>query len=141
MPTKIFVNLPVKNLDRSIEFFTKMGYRFNPQFTNEKATCMIISEDIYVMLLTEEFFKTFTGKQVADAGKTTEVILSLSADNRAEVDALVEKAFAAGATRHNEPQDYGWMYQHGFQDPDGHLWEVFYLDQAAMPAQAAAAQN
>lgn len=135
------MNLPVKNLDRSIEFFTKMGYRFNQQFTDEKATCMVISDDIYVMLLTEPFFKTFTSKEIADPATSTEVILSLSADNRAAVDELVQKAFAAGATRHNDPQDFGWMYQHGFQDPDGHLWEVFYLDEEAMAAQAAPAQT
>ena len=141
MATKIFVNLPVKNLDRSIQFFTKLGYSFNPQFTDEKATCMIISEDIYVMLLTEPFFKTFISKQVADTNQTTEVILALSTDNRKEVDLLVEKAFAAGATRHNDPQDFGWMYQHGFQDLDGHLWEVFYMDPAGVPQQEAAHQN
>jgi predicted lactoylglutathione lyase len=93
------------------------------------------------MLLTEPFFKTFTSKQVADTGQATEVILALSTDNREEVDLLVEKAFAAGATRHNEPQDFGWMYQHGFQDLDGHLWEVFYMDPTAVPQQEAAHQN
>lgn len=130
MQTKIFVNLPVKDLNRSVEFFTKLGYTFNPQFTDEKATCMIISEENYVMLVTEPFFRTFTKKQVSDATSTTEVILSLTADSREEVDKMISKAVAAGAKTPNDPQDYGWMYQHGYEDPDGHLWEVFYMDMA-----------
>ena len=132
MPTKIFVNLPVKDLNKSIDFFTKLGYSFNLQFTDEKATCMIISEDIYVMLLVEDFFKTFTKKDVADATKTSEVILCLSADSREKVDELVTKAIEAGGTVPNEKQDHGWMYQHGFQDLDGHLWEVAYMDESAL---------
>ena len=133
MATKIFVNLPVKDLDKSIEFFTQLGYKFNPQFTDEKATCMIISEEIFVMLLVEEFFQTFTGKQIADAKKSTEAILALSADSRQEVDDMVEKAVRAGGTVIREPRDHGWMYDHGFQDLDGHLWEVFYMDVNAIP--------
>ena len=141
MATKIFVNLPVKDLNRSIQFFTKLGYQFNPQFTDEKATCMIISEDIYVMLVTETFFQTFTRKPVAEATKATEVILSLSTDNRQQVDEMIQKALAAGAATPNEKQDLGWMYQHGFEDLDGHLWEVFHIDPAAVPQPERAAQN
>lgn len=132
MATKIFVNLPVKDLNKSVEFFTQLGYRFNPQFTNENATSMIISDDIYVMLLVEPFFKTFTKKEIADASKTTEAIICLSADSREEVDALVSKAVAAGGTTPNEKQDQGFMYGHGFQDLDGHLWEVVYMDPGAI---------
>jgi predicted lactoylglutathione lyase len=130
MATKIFVNLPVKNLDRSVEFFTRLGFGFNPKFTDEKGTCMIIGDDIYVMLLMEEFFKTFTKKQVLDATKGTEVILALSADTREQVDEIVKKATDAGGSTPNHKQDHGFMYGWGFQDLDGHLWEVFYMDQA-----------
>jgi uncharacterized protein len=132
MATKIFVNLPVKDLTTTMNFFTQLGYKFNQQFTDEKAACMVISDDIYVMLLTEPFFKTFTKKEVVDATKSTEVLLCLSADSRADVDALVEKAVAAGGTTPNAPQDNGFMYGHGFQDPDGHLWEVMWMDPAAI---------
>jgi predicted lactoylglutathione lyase len=130
--TKIFVNLPVKDLKRSIDFFTKLGFKFNPQFTNETATCMIVGEDIFVMLLTEAKFKSFTPKAICDATKSTEVLVCLSRDNRAAVDDMVRKATAAGGTTYAEPKDYGFMYQHGFQDPDGHLWELVYMDPKAM---------
>ncbi len=133
MATQIFVNLPVKDLKRSVEFFTRLGYEFDPQFTDENATCMIVSEGIYVMLLVEKFFKTFTPKQIADASTTTEVLLCLSCENRAEVDAQVAKAVAAGGKTPNKPQDHGFMYQHGFEDLDGHLWELAYMDTSAMP--------
>ena len=131
MPTKIFVNLPVRDLDKSVDFFTSLGFGFNPQFTDEKATCMIVGEDIYVMLLVEQFFKTFTKKQIADASQSTEVILALSAGSRTEVDEMIRKAVEAGGVVPGEPQDQGWMYGQGFQDPDGHLWEVIYMDPAA----------
>ena len=132
MATKIFVNLPVKDLNRSVEFFTKLGFKFNPQFTDENATCMIVGGDIFVMLLVEGFFKTFTHKAISDATKSTEVIVSLTADSRQEVDRMIGKAVAAGATTPNEPKDYGTMYQHGFQDLDGHLWEIFYMEPSAV---------
>ncbi|RAJ98066.1 hypothetical protein LX87_02974 [Larkinella arboricola] len=132
MATQIFVNLPVKDLNKSIEFFTQLGYTFNPQFTDENATCMVISDTIYVMLLVEPFFKTFTKKEIADATQTTEAIICLSADSREEVDALVSKAVAAGGTTPNEKQDQGFMYGHGFQDLDGHLWEIMYMDPNAV---------
>jgi len=129
MSTQIFVNLPVKDLDKSVAFFTALGYTFNPQFTDKNATCMIVSEDhIYVMLLVESFFKTFTPKPIADANKTTEVLVCLSCDSREAVDAMVEKALSAGGSTPNPPQDHGFMYQHGYQDLDGHLWELVYMD-------------
>ena len=128
MATQIFVNLPVKDLKRSVAFFTKLGYTFDPQFTDDNATCMIVGDNIFVMLLVESFFKTFTPKAVCDATRSTEVLLALSADGRAAVDALVAKAVAAGGTTPTEPKDHGFMYQHGYQDLDGHLWEVFYMD-------------
>ena len=128
MATKMFLNLPVQDLTKSIAFFTKLGYTFNPQFTDENATCMIISEDIFVMLLVKPFFKSFIKKEISDAVKTSEVIIGLSADSKEQVDELVNKAMKAGATTHNEKQDQGFMYSWGFQDLDGHLWEVFYMD-------------
>lgn len=128
MSVKIFVNLPVKSLPKSIEFFTKLGYTFNQQFTDETATCMVLSEDIYVMLLTHEKFKSFTPKKIADATKTTEVLICLSCENREAVGDLVQKAVAAGGSTYNEPQDYGFMYSHGYQDLDGHIWELMYMD-------------
>lgn len=133
MATQIFVNLPVKDLKRSVEFFGRLGYTFNPQFTDENATCMIVSETIYVMLLVEKFFSTFTPKAIADAHKTTEVIVALSADSRAAVDELIAKAVAAGGTTPNAAKDYGFMYQHGYQDLDGHLWEVAWMNPNGTP--------
>lgn len=128
MATKIFVNLPVKDLDKSVTFFTKLGFTFNPQFTDENATCMIVGEDIFVMLLVEKFFKTFTKKAIADTSKNTEVIIALSADNKERVDELANKAIEAGGKTQNEPDDKGFMYTRSFQDLDGHLWELFYMD-------------
>jgi hypothetical protein len=128
MASKIFVNLPVKNLSKSIEFFTKLGYTFNQQFTDETATCMVVTDDIFVMLLTEQKFKTFTPKEICDAKKCTEVLVALSLDGRAQVDEMVRKAVEAGGSTYNEPQDHGFMYAHGFQDLDGHIWEVFYME-------------
>lgn len=128
MATKIFVNLPVKNLNKSKEFFTKLGYTFNPQFTNEKAACMVISQDIYAMLLTEPFFQTFTPKEVINAKKGTEVLIALSADSKEKVNELVDKALGAGGKKSREPQDYGFMYSKSFEDIDGHIWEVLWMD-------------
>lgn len=131
MSKKIFVNLPVKNLQKSISFFTRLGYTFNPQFTDDKATCMIISEHIYAMLVTKDFFKTFTKKEIADASRYTETIIALSVDSRAQVDDIIAKAIEAGGTAPMEALDHGFMYQHGYQDLDGHLWEILYLDPSA----------
>lgn len=132
MARKIFVNLPVKDLNKSIDFFTKLGFAFNPQFTDDTATCMIVSEDIFVMLLTQNKFKGFTPKEICDATKSTEVLVCLSCDSRGEVDDLVRKAVGAGGSTYNEPQDHGFMYAHGFQDPDGHIWELIYMDPGAI---------
>lgn len=131
MKTKIFVNLPVKDLNKTNSFFTSLGYRFNPQFSDDKATCMIISDDIFVMLLSEPFFKTFIPGDIADTQKTTESIICLSADTREAVDEMIAKAIAAGGVTYKDPQDHGFMYGHGFQDPDGHLWEIMWMDPAA----------
>lgn len=128
MNKQIYVNLPVKNLNWSVEFFTKLGYTFNPQFTNENATCMIVSENIFVMLLVEKFFMTFTAKPICDATKSTEVLVCLSSTSRAEVDDMVRKAVAAGGTSPRKPQDHGFMYGHGFEDLDGHIWELIYME-------------
>ena len=128
MARQIFVNLPVKDLNKSISFFTHLGFTFNPQFTDENATCMIVDENIFVMLLVEKFFKTFTPKEICDTATSAEVLVALSFESRAEVDEIVTKAIAAGGTTYNEPQDHGFMYQHGFQDLDGHIWEIFFME-------------
>lgn len=128
MTTNVFINLPVKDLEKSKAFFAHLGYTFNPQFTDENATCMIISDTIYTMLLTEPFFKNFTKKDIADAHKSSEVIVCLSCENREQVDAIVKKAVEAGAKTPTSPQDHGFMYAHGFEDLDGHLWEYTYMN-------------
>jgi uncharacterized protein len=132
MPTKIFVNLPVRDLERSMAFFKKLGFSFNPQFTDETAACMVISDDIYAMLLTHKKFGEFTTKTIAGATKTTEVLTCLSRDSRAEVDALVDAALAAGGTKPREPADHGFMYERSFEDPDGHIWEIMWMDPSAV---------
>lgn len=132
MSTKIFVNLPVKNLEKSKAFFTSLGYQFNPQFTDDKAGCLVISEAIFAMLLTEPFFKTFIPGEISDTSAGTESITCLSADSRQHVDEIISKAIAAGGTTYNEPQDHGFMYGHGFRDLDGHLWEYMWMDPAAI---------
>lgn len=132
MATKIFVNLPVKDLKKSMEFFTKLGYTFNLQFTDDTAACMVISDDIYTMLLTHAKFKEFTPNPICDATKATEALVCLSCDTREQVSELTEKALAAGATRHSEPKDYGFMVQDSFQDLDGHIWELIYMDPSAI---------
>lgn len=132
MASQIFVNLPVSDLKKSIAFFESLGFSFNPQFTDEKAGCMVVSDTIYVMLLMRDYFKTFTPKAVVDAKKSTEVLLALSQENRQAVDELVRKAVSAGGSTYKEPQDHGFMYQHGFEDPDGHIWEIFWMDPAAV---------
>ena len=136
MTTKIFVNLPVKDLRRSMAFFTGLGYTFNPRFTDETAACLVISDDIYAMLLTEAKFREFTPKPVCDASKSTEVLVCLSCESRDQVDDLVRRAVAAGGTIYADPKDYGFMYQHGFQDPDGHIWELIYMEAEALETAA-----
>jgi predicted lactoylglutathione lyase len=132
MSTKIFVNLPVGDLDRSMKFFRGLGFDFNAQFTDETAACMVVSEDIFVMLLTPAKFKEFTPKEICDSTKSTEVLVCLSRDSREQVDEMVAKAVAAGGTTYAEAKDYGFMYEHGFQDPDGHIWELVYMDLSAV---------
>ena len=130
MATQIFVNLPVRDLDRSVAFFTGLGFRFNPQFTDSNATCMIVSDDIYVMLLVEPYFKTFTDKPLCDARACSEAIVCLSLDSREAVDQMVAAAVKGGARLPREPQDHGFMYGHGFEDLDGHLWEFVHMSGA-----------
>lgn len=132
MTTKIFVNLPVKDLDKSMAFFKALGFTFNPQFTDQTAACMVISSDIYAMLLTHPKIKQFTKKAIADAHQVTEMLTALSADSKAEVNALVDKAIAAGGTEPRPVQDYGFMYGRSFDDLDGHIWEIFWMDPSAI---------
>jgi predicted lactoylglutathione lyase len=132
MTTQIFVNLPVKDLSRTVEFFKKLGFAFNPQFTDENATCMIIHDNIFVMLLVEKFFKTFTKKEICDTAKDTEVIIALSTESREKVDEMMQQVFEAGGKESREPQDHGWMYGRSFQDINGHLWEIIYMDEKAL---------
>lgn len=137
MTRQLFVNLPVTDLAKTVEFFTALGFSFNPDFTDENASCMIVNDDAYVMLLVESYFKTFTSKTVADARSTSEAIMSFSLESREAVDQLVRTALTSGGTPSEEAQDYGFMYTHSFQDPDGHLWEVFWMDPAGPPKDAA----
>jgi uncharacterized protein len=132
MATKIFVNLPIKDLKKSLEFFTRLDFKFNPQFTDKTAACMMVGEDIFVMLLTQDKFKTFTPKEICDATKSTEVLVCLAVESRARVDDMVHKAVVAGGTTYNDPQDHGFMYGHGFQDLDGHIWEIIYMEPSAI---------
>ena len=135
MIRQIFVNLPVKDLPRSMAFFKALGLSFNARFTNEQGACLEIAENIYAMLLVEPFFQGFTKLPVADARMSTEVLIALSCDSRAEVDALVAQAVAAGGSTPNALVDHGFMVQHGFADLDGHQWEVFWMDESAAPEQ------
>lgn len=137
MSRQVFINLPIKDMARSQAFFKSLGFEFNPQFTNEQGACMVISKDhSYAMLLVEPFFQGFTKKTIADATKTTEVLIALSCESRQEVDEFVSKALAAGGTAPNPKQDHGFMYSHGFTDLDGHTWEVFWMDSNAAPPAA-----
>lgn len=137
MGRKIFVNLPIKDMQRSQAFFRALGFDFNPQFTNEQGACMVIAEDIFAMLLVEPFFESFLrNKRIADARETTEVLVALSCESRAEVDDLVRKVLAAGGRTAREPEDHGFMYAHAFEDLDGHIWEPFWMDPNAAPPQA-----
>ncbi|VXC73039.1 VOC family protein [Massilia sp. 9I] len=139
MSRQIFVNLPVKDLDRSKAFFNALGFSCNPQFTNADGACVVVSDTIYVMLLTEPFFKGFTPKAISDAKRSTEVLLCLSCDSRAAVDDMANKAKAAGGSWPNPPKDHGFMYQHGFEDLDGHMWELVYMESMPQQAEDAAA--
>jgi uncharacterized protein len=136
MPTQIFVNLPVKDLEKSVAFFTHLGFTFNPQFTDEHATCMIVADNIFCMLLTEGFFQGFTKKPLSDARQQTEVIIALDAESREAVDTYIRLAAEAGGDIYDTAKDHGWMYQHCFADLDGHQWEIAYMDLASFPATA-----
>lgn len=126
--SQTFLNLPVQDLKRSIAFFEALGFAFNPQFTDDNAACLVLSDTAYAMLLTESYFQTFVKKEIADATKTTEFIMAVSVSSKEEVQTLVRKALASGGSASNDPQDHGFMYTESFQDPDGHLWEVFHMD-------------
>ena len=128
MVKQIFINLPVEDLSKSMDFFKKLGFTFNEQFTDEKAACMIIGENMFAMLLTKPMFQGFTKKTISDAKKSTEVLIAIEVETKEKVDELIKKAISAGGSNYMEPQDHGWMYQHSFEDLDGHQWEVFYSD-------------
>lgn len=127
MHKQIFVNLPIDSMARSQAFFKALGYEFNPDFTNEQGACLVVGENLFVMLLVKEFYQTFTSKSIADARSTSEVLVCFSCESREEVDALVAKAVAAGATTPRPVQDLGFMYSHGFDDLDGHTWEFVHM--------------
>ncbi|HEX6636548.1 MAG TPA: VOC family protein [Steroidobacteraceae bacterium] len=133
MHSQMFVNLPVKDLKRSVDFFTKVGYSFNPQFTDDNATCMIVGENLFVMLLTEPFFRGFTNKAITDTTQATETLTCLACNSKEQVDELVAKARAAGAKVPRTAQDHGFMYAHGYEDIDGHTWELVHM--RGMPPQ------
>ena len=128
MPKQIFINLPVHTLEHSINFFSRLGFKFNQAFTDEQSTCMIIEENIFVMLLEEQKFKTYTPKKICNAKKQTEVLLALSVSSREAVNQMVEKAIESGGKEPRKAQDHGFMYGRSFEDLDGHIWEVFYMD-------------
>ena len=138
MPTRtknIFINLPVKDLQKSMDYFSEIGFEFDERFTDQNATCMILGENIFAMLLVEDFFKTFINKEISDASRSCEVILSLSAESREEVDEIVGKALRAGGRPVKDPADHGFMYVRSFEDINGHQWEVMYMDPSALQAE------
>ena len=137
MHKQIFVNLPCRSLPRAKAFYEALGYQFNPQFTNDKGACLVLGDNLFAMLLAEDFFKSFTAKPIADARQSTEVLVCLSCDSRAEVDGLVKKALAAGGTAPRAPQDHGFMYGRSFADPDNHIWEVMWMDPAVASGEKA----
>lgn len=141
MATQIFVNLPVRDLQKSMDFFSQLGFSFNMQFTNHEAACLVLGKNIYAMLLTEERFRDFTKKPISDAKASTEVLIAIDAESREAVDDLVRKAVSAGGTLYADPMDHGWMYQHSFADLDGHQWEVLYADEAALQQMQPAQQQ
>lgn len=129
----IYVNLPVKDLQKTRDFWTKLGFSFNEQFSDEKAVCLVLNEgSMYAMLITHEFFATFTNRPIADSS-TTQVLNALEVESREQVDALVKLALESGGTRYKDSEDHGWMYIDRFADPDGHQWEVFYADSSKLP--------
>lgn len=142
MINQIFVNVPVKDLEKTKKFWIDLGFTFNPQFTDEKAGALVLGENIFAMLITEPFYKTFIAKkEIADSSKVSEVINAVSVDSKEKVDELVEKALSAGAVKYKETDDYGWMYSRSFQDLDGHLWEVLYIDTTKVPENPGASEK
>jgi uncharacterized protein len=141
MTSSMFVNLPVKNLKKSVEFFTRLGFKFDPQFTDDTAASMIVSEGSCVMLMTEHKFRSFTPKHICDTARSVEVLLCITVEQREKVDEMVRRASAAGGKINMEPQDHEFMYSHGFRDLDGHTWEVMYLDLGAIRHREAAAAH
>lgn len=133
MSKQIFINLPVRNLAKAKEFYTALGHSINPKFSDDNAACVVISDTIYVMLLVHPFFQGFSAKAICDTSTHIETLLALSAESRAEVDALMDKAIAAGGKEPTAARDHGFMYQRTFEDVDGHTWEIFYMDEAAFP--------
>lgn len=133
MRRQIFVNIPVSNLPQAMDFYTAIGFVNNPQFTDETAACMVFSEEIYLMLLTHDKFKSFINKPMADSKNTTGAIMAVSAESREAVDDTLEKAIAAGAKETGEAKDYGFMYYRSFEDLDGHNWEFLYMDEVPPP--------
>ncbi len=136
MVKQIFINLPVKDLNKTNTFFSGLGFSFNPQFSNEIATCVILGENIFAMLLKEDFFKSFTTKEICDAKKSVEVLNCIQVESREKVDELLTIATASGGKEHREKQDHGWMYARTMEDIDGHIWEIMFADPSAMPQQA-----
>lgn len=135
MPQAIYINLTVADLSRSMEFFKALGFSFNPQFTNDEAAGLVISDTIFAMLHTPESMRRFTKKQIADAHTTTEVLIALQVESKDRVNQLMDKALTAGAKEARDTEDYGFMYGRSFEDPDGHIWEVFWMDASQMPEQ------
>lgn len=135
MPTQVFINLPVKDLKKSMSFYDAIGFKNNPQFTDETAACMVLSDTIFVMLLTHGKFKKFTSKSIIDASKTVGVINALSVGSNDELKEFMQKAIEAGGNEYRDPEDYGFMQQRSFEDLDGHNWEVFYMDMSKFPQQ------
>jgi predicted lactoylglutathione lyase len=137
MARMLIPNLPVQDLDRSVAFFTGLGFEFDPRFTDDTATAMIVNEQATVMLLTRAKFEEFTTKERVDATRQTEAIIALSADSREDVDSFADKALESGGSPAQEPMDLGFMYGRSFNDPDGHHWEIFWMDPAALEQQPA----
>ena len=133
MSKQIFINLPVADLAKAKDFYTAIGHSINPKFSDDNAACVVISDAIYVMLLVNPFFQGFTAKAICDTATHIETLLALSAESRAEVEAIMERAHAAGGKEPTPARDHGFMFQRTFQDLDGHTWEIFYMDESAFP--------